>query len=163
IASAGNDQHVRVWESDTGAARIAFSPFKGPIHTLVFHPDSRNVLAGGADPNVGKLLAVADGSERQVYEAHSPPATPAPITPAAPLPPGASAGAPATPAPPTNPPAPSPGPTSRPPRGPTEGAPAVASTPDGPRLASGSNDLSARIWELGSTEPMRLLGGEEGA
>ena len=32
-------------------------------------------LYGGADPNVGKLLTVADLAERQVYEGHTAPVT----------------------------------------------------------------------------------------
>src|SRR5262249_39792906 len=75
VASVAGDRVVRVLDPTPGAAQLAVAPFKGTIFAVTFHPDGNHVIVAGADPNAAKLLAVADGSERQVYEGHGGPVT----------------------------------------------------------------------------------------
>jgi WD40 repeat protein len=157
LVSVGGDFHVRVWESTTGAAIRAEAPYKGVVFSAAFHPNSRSVLVGGAEPNVAKLLDAATLAVRQVYEGHT-----AQVTAVAISHDGKTVAT---------------GSTDRSIKlfdaangvcyrtvaGHAEEVTSLSFSPDGTRLASASLDHTCRIWELGSTEPIRVLGGDKPA
>ena len=66
----------RVWRRATGAVRTQVSPFKGNIFAMAFHPESKTLFVGGADPNAVKQITVEDADkEVRIFEGHAQPVT----------------------------------------------------------------------------------------
>src|SRR5262249_34295201 len=75
VASVSGDRMVRLWDAVGGTARLSAMHFQGNAFCVAFHPAGQGVAVGGAEPNAAKLLSLADGAERQVYEGHTKPVT----------------------------------------------------------------------------------------
>ncbi len=60
LASAGDDQTVRLWDMVTGHESRKFEGHEGGIYALAFAPDGRALASAGSDGTV-RLWDVADG------------------------------------------------------------------------------------------------------
>ncbi|KAL9130722.1 MAG: hypothetical protein Q9217_001159 [Psora testacea] len=70
IASAGNDQTVRLWDSATGAARNILIGHSGWVNAVVFSPDGKQIASAGSDQTV-RLWDSATGRARNILIGHS--------------------------------------------------------------------------------------------
>ena len=52
IASAGLDEHVHIWETDSGRERMSMRARDGWVNALAFTPDGRRLLSAGRDSSV---------------------------------------------------------------------------------------------------------------
>ncbi|HEY6085835.1 MAG TPA: caspase family protein [Nitrospira sp.] len=62
IASAGTDQTIRLWDSETGHDLRVLRGHMGAIHTLAFSPDGTVLASGSADTSV-RIWDISSGKE----------------------------------------------------------------------------------------------------
>lgn len=62
VASAGTDQTIRLWESDTGHDLRTLRGHMGAVHALAFSPDCKLLASGSADTSI-RIWDVTTGRE----------------------------------------------------------------------------------------------------
>ncbi|HEV3263103.1 MAG TPA: serine/threonine-protein kinase [Gemmataceae bacterium] len=70
LASASEDQTVRVWDVAARRQLRTLRGHTGKVRTLVFHPDGRRLISGGEDRLV-KVWDLATGSELRSWTGHA--------------------------------------------------------------------------------------------
>jgi WD40 repeat protein len=70
LASASDDQIVRLWDAKTGEERQKLEGHNGPVRAVAFSPDGV-ILASASDDRSIRLWDVKTGEEKQKLEGHS--------------------------------------------------------------------------------------------
>lgn len=70
LASAGDDQSIAIWDTDTWTLSLRIKSDFGAIHALSFSPDS-SIFAAGSDDGTVRLWNTATWSNPKVISAHS--------------------------------------------------------------------------------------------
>jgi WD40 repeat protein len=70
LASASEDETVRLWDTATGALPQTIEGHSGPVWSVAFSPDSR-LLASASDDDTVRLWDAATGALQQMLEGHS--------------------------------------------------------------------------------------------
>ncbi|KAF2177552.1 vegetative incompatibility protein HET-E-1 [Zopfia rhizophila CBS 207.26] len=70
IASASDDNTVRLWDAATGSCRSTLEGYSGSVGAVVFSPDGQ-VIASASDDNTVRLWDAATGSCRSTLKGHS--------------------------------------------------------------------------------------------
>lgn len=70
IASAGQDNTVRLWEVATGRVRLTFRGHSSPVNSIVFSGDGQLLASSGGDYSI-KIWRVADGVMVTSLEGHT--------------------------------------------------------------------------------------------
>ena len=155
VLTGSNDTTVRLWDAATGAAVAALAGPRRSVSAVAFSPDGKRILAGSEDKRRGcGTRRPAARSRRlraiQVVSAPSPSRltasafSPAPTTRRR----GCGTRRPAT--------------QSRPSRDTRGAVTAVAFSPDGERVLTGSDDNTARLWDAATGSAVATLEGHTG-
>ena len=70
LASASDDETVRLWDAATGAYRQTLEGHSGPVYAVAFSPDGKTLASASFDETV-RLWDAATGAHRQTLEGHS--------------------------------------------------------------------------------------------
>ncbi|KAF8540104.1 vegetative incompatibility protein HET-E-1 [Trichophaea hybrida] len=70
LASASNDNTVRLWDTSTGASRGTLEGHSDSVRAVAFSPDSQ-LLASASDDNTVRLWDPSTGASRGTLEGHS--------------------------------------------------------------------------------------------
>ena len=70
VASASDDETVRLWDAATGAALQTFKGHTGLRPRVAFSPDGKTVASASYDDTV-RLWDAATGAARQTLEGHT--------------------------------------------------------------------------------------------
>ncbi len=144
LATAGDDHSVRVFDCRSGEAVAMLQGSLVPIQSVAFHPDGKTLVAGAADGQV-TVWNLAAAASRAIGDSSGGPATVSAVSPDAALlaTSGMSAGRPAIVVYDV-----ASGQLKQTLLGHAAPITALAFSADGSRLISGSEDKTARVWDL---------------
>ena len=72
LATAGDDNTVRLWEVASGKMLVAFHGHLGPVRAIAFSPDAAKLVSGSED-KTARLWEVVSGKELKTLSGHSGP------------------------------------------------------------------------------------------
>jgi eukaryotic-like serine/threonine-protein kinase len=156
LASASDDQTVKIWDSDTGKELAALKGHAGSVTSVAFSPDGQRVASASQDQTV-KIWDSATGKELVALKGHAGSLTSAAFSPDGKHLASASQDQTvkiwesAT------------GKELLTLKGHSGAVMSVAFSPDGQHLASSSDDQTVKIWESATGKELLVLKGHSGA
>jgi Tol biopolymer transport system component len=70
LASASNDETIRLWDTQSGAVRQTLTAHSGAVYAVAFAPDGRTLASASYDETI-RLWDTQSGAVRQTLTAHS--------------------------------------------------------------------------------------------
>ncbi|KAN0083541.1 WD40-repeat-containing domain protein [Elaphomyces granulatus] len=152
LASASNDNTVRLWDATTGAWKQTLEGHRDSVNAVAFSPDGK-VLASGSDDNTVRLWDATTGAWKQTLEGHRDLVNAVAFSPNGKVLASASSDDTVRLWDATT------GAWKQTLEGHRNSLKAVAFSPDGKVLASASDDITVRLWDATTGAWKRTLGG----
>jgi WD40 repeat protein len=70
VASAGDDNSVRVWDRNSGAVKLTLTDHTAPVNAVAFSPDGKYLASGSEDRTI-RVYQFPSGTPAGTYTSHS--------------------------------------------------------------------------------------------